>query len=322
VPWELGLAETQQVLMLNGLRDRIVVQVDGQLKTGRDVVVAALLGAEEFGFATAPLVVSGCIMMRVCHLEHLPGRRRDAGPGAAQEVHRQAGVRRELLPLRRRGRARADGELGFRTLDEMVGRVDGSRCGRRSITGRRAASTCRASSISRVAGDAPRRARGQDHGSQGARQHAHLAGAAALERRSRSRSPADPQRNRTVGTMLGSEVTRRYGAKGCPTTRSACSSPARRARASARSCRAASRCARGRRERLLGQGLSGGKLVVYPPRQSTFAPDENVIVGNVALYGATSGEAYVRGIAGERFAVRNSGATRWSKASAITAAST
>ena len=124
VPWELGLAETQQVLVLNNLRDRIVVQVDGQMKTGRDVVIAALLGAEEFGFATAPLVVLGCMMMRVCHLNTCPGRHRDAGSGAAQAVRRQAGVRRELLPVRRRGVRELMAQLGFRTMDEMIGRVD------------------------------------------------------------------------------------------------------------------------------------------------------------------------------------------------------
>ena len=138
VPWELGLAETQQVLVLNNLRDRIVVQTDGQMKTGRDVVIAALLGAEEFGFATAPLVVLGCVMMRVCHLEYVPGRRRDAGSGASEAIYGSAGIRRELLPIHRRGRARADGaaRLPDDRRDDRA-RRQARRDARLSITGRR-----------------------------------------------------------------------------------------------------------------------------------------------------------------------------------------
>ena len=221
VPWELGLAETQQVLVLNRLRDRIVVQADGQLRTGRDVVVAALLGAEEFGFSTAALVVSGCIMMRVCHLNTCPVGVATQDPGAAQEVHRQAGVRRELLPLRRRRRARADGaSSGSARWTRWSAAPIGSRCGRRSSTGRRRASTCPASCISRTCRPTRRGARcgRRITAWRRALDNTLIAlASAALERR----EPVEirlPIRNehRTVGTMLGSEVTRRYGSEGLP----------------------------------------------------------------------------------------------------------
>ncbi len=213
VPWELGLAETQQVLVLNNLRDRIVVQVDGQMKTGRDVVIAALLGAEEFGFATAPLVVLGCVMMRVCHLNTCPGRRRDAGPGAAQAVHRPAGVRRELLPLHRRGRARADGaaRLPDDGRDDRARRQD-RRDARRSITGRRPASICRRSSTSRWWRRRWRSAAcaAQDHGLEKALDNELIRRCedALLRRKPVEFSLPIRNVNRTVGTMLGSEVTR------------------------------------------------------------------------------------------------------------------
>jgi glutamate synthase (ferredoxin) len=312
VPWELGLAETQQVLVLNGLRDRIVVQVDGQLKTGRDVVIAALMGAEEFGFATAPLVVSGCVMMRVCHLNTCPVgvatqdpelRKQFTGkPEFVENFFRFIGQEvRELMA-----------ELGFRTIDEMIGRVD-------RLNTNPAVEHWKASGIdlSQVLyqpdakNAARRRVVAQDHGLDTALDH-------ELIRRARKALDAGeplslhlPIRNvhRTVGTMLGYEVTRRYGAAGLPddTIRIHFTGSAGQS-FGAFVPKGITLTLEGDSNDYWGKGLSGGKLAVFPPRAAKFAAEENVVIGNVALYGATSGEAYVRGVAGERFAVRNSGA--------------
>jgi glutamate synthase (NADPH/NADH) large chain len=314
VPWELGLAETQQVLMLNNLRDRIVVQVDGQLKTGRDVVIAALLGAEEFGFATAALVVSGCVMMRVCHLNTCPVgiatqdpelRKKFTGKPefvenyfrfVAQEV-------RELMA-----------ELGFRTVDEMVGRVDRLEM-KRALDHWKARGVDLASVLHAPAvpdGEAPRRCvRTQHHAlDEGLDTELIARASAALERKERV-DLLLPIRNvnRTVGTRLGYEITRRYGAAGLPddTIRVHFNGSAGQS-FGAFLPRGVTLTLEGDANDYVGKGLSGGKMAIFPPRRATFAAHENVIVGNVALYGATSGEAYIRGVAGERFAVRNSGA--------------
>jgi glutamate synthase (NADPH/NADH) large chain len=314
VPWELGLAETQQVLVLNKLRDRIVVQVDGQLKTGRDVVIAALLGAEEFGFATAPLVVMGCVMMRVCHLNTCPVgiatqdpelRKRFTGAPEfvttffrfiAEEV-------RELMS-----------QLGFRTLDEMIGRVD--RLDVRAAVDHWKARGLDFTQILYRPPVAPevaiRRVRPQDHGLERSLDVTTIVPLCrpALE----SRTPVDlrlPIRNvhRTVGTIVGYEVTSRYGAEGLPddTIRIHFTGSAGQS-FGAFVPRGITLALEGDANDYLGKGLSGGKIVAFPPREATFVPQDNIIVGNVVLYGATSGEAYVRGVAGERFAVRNSGA--------------
>jgi glutamate synthase (ferredoxin) len=314
VPWELGLAETQQVLVLNKLRDRIVVQVDGQLKTGRDVVIAALLGAEEYGFATAPLVVMGCVMMRVCHLNTCPVgiatqdpelRKRFAGAPEfvttffrfiAEEV-------RELMA-----------ELGFRTMDEMIGRVDRLDV-RPALDHWKARGLDFATILHRPdAGPdvAIRRVREQDHGLERSLDMTTLVPLCrpALE----TRTPVDlrlPIRNvhRTVGTILGYEVTSRYGADGLPddTIRIHFTGSAGQS-FGAFVPRGITLVLEGDSNDYLGKGLSGGKIVAFPPREARFVPEDNILVGNVVLYGATSGEAYVRGVAGERFAVRNSGA--------------
>jgi glutamate synthase (ferredoxin) len=314
LPWELGLAETQQVLLAQGLRDRITVQVDGQMKTGRDVVIAALLGAEEYGFSIAPLIVLGCIMMRVCHLNTCPVgiatqdpelRKKFAGDPehvvnffrfVAQEV-------RELMS-----------RLGFRSMDEMIGRVD-------RLEPRPAVAHWKARGVDLaailyqppVAAGAPRRKlREQDHGIERSLDVTTILPLCrqALE----SRKPVDiilPIRNihRTVGTVLGYEVTTRHGGEGLPedTVRIHFNGSAGQS-FGAFLPRGISFTLEGDANDYIGKGLSGGRLVVYPPRQASFVPEENIIVGNVALYGATAGEAYFRGIAGERFAVRNSGA--------------
>jgi glutamate synthase (NADPH/NADH) large chain len=312
VPWELGLAETQQVLLLNGLRDRIVVQVDGQMKTGRDVVIAALLGAEEYGFATAPLVVSGCVMMRVCHLNTCPVgiatqdpelRKRFTGqPEFVENFFRFIAEEvRELMAA-----------LGFRTLDEMIGRVD-------RLDFRQAVEHWKANGLDlsqilfepRLKENTPRRAvTTQDHGLERALDHQLIAKAKpALERR----EPVEfamPIRNvnRTVGTMLGYQVTKRWGGAGLPDDSIKINFSGNAGQSfGAFVPHGVTLRLEGDANDYVGKGLSGGRIVVYPPKNSTFVPEENILIGNVALYGATSGEAFFRGVAGERFAVRNSG---------------
>src|SRR5689334_10734567 len=312
VPWELGLAETQQVLRLNGLRDRIVVQVDGQMKTGRDVVIAALLGAEEFGFATAPLVVSGCVMMRVCHLNTCPVGIATQDPELRKRFTGKPEFVEQFFKFIAQEVRELMAQLGFRTMDEMIGRVD-------HLDMRRAVEHWKAQGLDLsqilyeppVAPAAARRAvTTQDHGLEKALDHELIARATpALERR----EPVEfslPIRNvnRTVGTLLGYRVTKRWGAAGLPDdcirihfTGSAGQS------FGAFVPHGVTLMLEGDANDYVGKGLSGGRLVIAPPKNATFAPEENVLLGNVALYGATSGEAFFRGVAGERFAVRNSG---------------
>ncbi|HUK34283.1 MAG TPA: glutamate synthase-related protein, partial [Vicinamibacterales bacterium] len=314
VPWEIGLAETQQVLRLNGLRDRIVVQVDGQMKTGRDVVIGALMGAEEFGFATAPLVVSGCIMMRVCHLNTCPVGVATQDP----ELRKQFSGKPEFVENFFRFIAEEVREymaqLGFRTMDEMIGRVD-----RLNVRAAVEHYKARGLDYSAVLYDPQvpseyggrRCTASQDHGLAGALDNTLIdACREALE----FKQPVSIERqirnvNRTVGTMLGSELTRRWGAAGLPddTIRIRFNGSAGQS-FGAFVPRGMSLTLEGDANDYVGKGLSGGKLVVLPPRGAMFTPEDNIIIGNVALYGATSGEAYFRGMAGERFAVRNSGA--------------
>ncbi|MGI8671147.1 MAG: glutamate synthase large subunit, partial [Luteitalea sp.] len=312
-PWELGLAETQQTLVANRLRDRIVVQVDGQMKTGRDVIIAALLGAEEFGFATAPLVVMGCVMMRVCHLNTCPVGIATQDP----ELRKTFTGKPEFVQTFFRFIADEVrglmAELGFRTLDDMIGRAE-------CLDYEPAKEHWKASGLDlspilhvpEMAADAPRRSmRKQDAGLDSVLDHTLIAHAAtALERQ----TPVDvalPIRNtdRTTGTLLGYEVTRRYGGRGLPddTIRINFTGAAGQS-FGAFLPRGITLSLEGEANDFIGKGLSGGRLVVRPSRKATFVAEENVIVGNVALYGATSGEAFVRGVAGERFAVRNSGA--------------
>ncbi len=320
-PWELGLAETQQTLLLNGLRDRIVVQTDGQLKTGRDVVVAALLGAEEFGFASAPLVVSGCIMMRVCHLDTCPVgvatqnpvlRERFTGKPefvvtffeyVAEEV-------RELLA-----------ELGFRTLEEAVGQVGTldivEAVDHWKATGLDLTPILHQVDLDEVFGGQfadqdLHCTKGQDHGLEKALDNTLIALAEpALERGEKVRAEVAIRNvNRTVGTMLGHEVTKRYRGEGLPDgtidvtlTGSAGQS------FGAFVPRGITLRLVGDANDYVGKGLSGGLLVVRPHDAATFEAHEQIIAGNTIAYGATSGEIFLRGGVGERFCVRNSGAT-------------
>jgi glutamate synthase (NADPH) large chain len=314
IPWELGLAEAQQVLLLNDLRSRIRVQTDGKLQTGRDVVIAALLGAEEFGFATTPLVAMGCIMMRKCHLNTCP-----VGIATQDPVLRArfAGQPEHVINffffLAEQVREHM-ARLGFRKFDDMVGRVD-------RLEARLASDHWKARGIdlstilyspalpTRVARHCIHK---QDHGLEQALDHELLnAVKPALD----ELKPVDVSfkiRNvhRTVGTMLSGEIARRFGAEGLPdeTIRLRFNGSAGQS-FGAFLAKGISMTLEGEANDYVGKGLSGGRIVVYPPRDSRFRPEENIIVGNVILYGATSGEAYFSGIAGERFAVRNSGAT-------------
>jgi glutamate synthase (NADPH) large chain len=314
VPWELGLAETQQVLVLNKLRDRIVVQVDGQMKTGRDVVIAALLGAEEFGFSTAPLVVMGCIMMRVCHLNTCPVGIATQDP----ELRKRFSGKPEFVVNFFRFIAEEVRQymatLGFRTMDEMIGRVD--RLHVRPAVEHWKARGLDLSTILYEPVMPPDVARRcvttQDHGLARSLDATTLIPACrdAIEH-GKPVELSMPIRNvnRTVGTTLGYEITRRWGGDGLPDdTIQIRFSGAAGQSFGAFVPRGVTLTLEGDANDYWGKGLSGGRLVVFPPRQAAFVPEQNIVIGNVALYGATGGEAFVRGVAGERFAVRNSGA--------------
>jgi glutamate synthase domain-containing protein 3 len=313
IPWELGLAETHQTLLLNNLRSRITVETDGQLKTGRDVVVGALLGAEEFGFSTAPLVAVGCIMMRVCHLNTCPVGVATQDPelrkrftGAAENVvNFMRFVAQEVRELM--------AQLGFRTFEEMVGH---SEC----LEMRAAIDHWKARGVDLSAilykpelppGVGEHCTMAQNHGIETEFDDTTLIPAcrAGIEGGEKVSLELQVKNvNRTVGTRLGSEITRRFGAAGLPEDTIAV-----HFRGSAGQSFMAfvpqgiTFTLEGDGNDYVGKGLSGGKLIVFPPRESTFVAEENVIVGNVAFYGATGGEAFIRGMAGERFCVRNSG---------------
>ena len=314
LPWELGLAEAQQVLLLNDLRSRIRVQTDGKLQTGRDVVIAALLGAEEFGFATMPLISMGCIMIRKCHLNTCPVGIATQDPELRKQFKGEpehvinfffflAEQVREHMAL-----------LGFRTVDEMVGRVD-------MLETRLAPDHWKARGIdlstilynpplpSRVA---RRCIHAQDHGLEQALDHQLIQVAKpALEKQKPVQATfAIRNVHRAVGTMLGGEIARRYGAAGLPdgTIRYHFNGSAGQS-FGAFLPNGVTLSLEGEANDYVGKGLSGGRIAIYPPRNSGFLPEESILIGNVALYGATSGEVFLNGVAGERFAVRNSGAT-------------
>jgi glutamate synthase (ferredoxin) len=315
LPWELGLAETHQTLVLNNLRSRIAVETDGQLKTGRDVVIAALLGAEEFGFATAPLVASGCIMMRVCHLNTCPTGVATQDPQLRAKftgkpehvVNFMRFIAEEVRMLM--------AQLGFRSVEEMVGHVD-------RLEARTAVNHWKAKgldfsnilyqpdmdeSVGRFC-KIP-----QDHGLDKSLDLTVLLDLCkpAIERGEKVAAEMPIQNvHRVVGTITGGEVTKKWGAKGLPedTIRILFKGSAGQS-FGAFMPKGMTFMLQGDANDYVGKGLSGGKIIVYPSDKATFVPEDNIIVGNVALYGATSGEVYIRGIAGERFCVRNSGVT-------------
>jgi len=311
-PWELGLAETQQTLMLNGLRDRIVVQVDGQMKTGRDVVIAALLGAEEFGFATAPLVVSGCVMMRVCHLDTCPVgvatqnpelRKRFSGKPEFVETFFEyiAEEVREWLA-----------KLGFRSIEEAVGQVELLDT-RDAIDHWKASGLDLAPLLKAPLFAGSRKNTGeQDHGLAAALDNTliELAQPALVDGEITRLQMPVRNVNRTVGTMLGAEITRRYGGAGLPEDTIDISLHGSAGQSlGAFIPRGLTIRLYGDANDYVGKGLSGGRVIVRPDEGATFQSEKNVIAGNVIGYGATSGEIFIRGIVGERFCVRNSGAT-------------
>jgi glutamate synthase (NADPH/NADH) large chain len=314
IPWELGLAETQQVLVANDLRGRIRVETDGQLKTGRDVAVAALLGAEEFGFASSALVASGCIMMRVCHLNTCPvgiatqdPRLRKKFEGKPEHVmNMMLFIAEELREIM--------AELGFRTVDEMVGRVDVLDV--RDVSAHWKARGVDLSTILHMPDVPPavaiRNVTGQDHGLETALDRTLIAQCApALERQERvSLDLPIRNLNRTACTMLSAEVSRRHGERGLPddTIHIRFTGSAGQSFAAWLAPGIAIEL-EGDANDYFAKGISAGRIAVYPPRSATFVPEDNIIVGNVSLYGATGGEVFLRGLAGERFAVRNSGAT-------------
>ncbi len=319
-PWELGLAETQQTLVINGLRGRVRLQTDGQLKTGRDVVVAALLGADEFGFATAPLIVEGCVMMRKCHLNTCPVGIATQDPELRARFTGQPEhvvnyfffIAEEVRELMAR--------LGFRTMDEMIGRTDMLRALPSSDNAK--AATLDLSALLHLATPASRARTDSvarrhvrlrvDHSEEDGGLNGRLVELAqpALERGERVKETLPiTNSDRAVGATLSGEIARRYGDTGLPEetisfrfTGSAGQS------FGAFAARGLSLELEGEANDYVGKGLSGGRLIVRHPRSAQFIPDQTVLIGNTVLYGATSGEAYFAGVAGERFGVRNSGA--------------
>lgn len=313
LPWELGIAETQQVLVKNGLRDRIVLQTDGQLKTGRDVVIAALLGAEEFGFSTAPLVVMGCIMMRVCHLNTCPVGVATQDPRLTKKFTGQPEFVENFFKFIAEEMREYMAQLGFRTVDEMIGQVDKLDT-QKAVDHWKAAGLDFSNILHKAElrlGDNYYQVKQQDHGLEHSLDVTKIVPLSepALE----NKEKVDiilPVLNtdRTVGTILGHEITKRYGAEGLPEdTVNIHFNGSAGMSFGAFVPKGVTLTLEGDSNDYIGKGLSGGKIIVYPPRHSTFVPEENILVGNVVLYGATSGEAYFRGIAGERFCVRNSG---------------
>lgn len=312
-PWELGLAETHQTLVLNNLRSRITVETDGQLKTGRDVVMGALLGAEEFGFATAPLVVLGCIMMRVCHLNTCPVGVATQDPELRKKFTGDPGHVVNFMKFIAQEVRELMAKLGFRTFDEMIGRTD-------KLDVKKAIDHWKARGIdlspilyqpnvSKEVGlycQIP-----QDHGLDMALDNTTLLKLAkpALEKKEKVKATIPIKNiNRVAGTILGSELTRLYGAEGLPEDTIHFHFQGSAGQSfGAFIPHGMTLELEGDANDYVGKGLSGGKIIVYPSLKSTFKPEENIIIGNVAFYGATSGEAYIRGMAGERFCVRNSG---------------
>jgi glutamate synthase (ferredoxin) len=312
-PWELGLAETHQVLVLNNLRSRITVETDGQLKTGRDVIVAALLGAEEFGFSTAPLVTVGCILMRVCHLNTCPvgvatqdPKLRKKFTGSADHVvNFMRFVAQEVRELM--------AQLGFRTINERVGHSECLQMSK-AVNHWKA----RGLDLSKIfyqpdAGtDVGRYCQiAQDHGLEAALDNTTLLALCkpALDSGTPVKATVPIHNvNRVVGTIVGSELTRRFGPEGLPDDTISLKFEGSAGQSfGAFVPKGMTLTLEGDSNDYVGKGLSGGKIIVHPPKSSTFVAEDNVIIGNVAFYGATGGEAYIRGAAGERFCVRNSG---------------
>ena len=313
-PWELGLAETQQVLLMNDLRSRIRVQTDGKLQTGRDVVIAALLGAEEYGFATAPLITMGCIMLRKCHLNTCSVGIATQDPELRKKFSGQPEHVINFFFFVAEQVRQYMAQMGFRKVDQMVGRVE-------MLNVRPAVEHWKAKGIdlSAILYNPPLPGRvarhcvqAQDHGLDQALDHKLIEQAAPALEKITPVEISMPIRNvhRTVGAMLSGQIARRYGSEGLPedTIRIHFTGSAGQS-FGAFLAKGVTLRLEGDANDYVGKGLSGGRLIVHPPKKSTFPAEENILIGNVVLYGATSGEAFFNGMAGERFAVRNSGAT-------------
>ena len=313
LPWELGLAETQQVLVRNDLRSRIVVQTDGQLKTGRDVAIACLMGAEEFGFATAPLVTLGCIMLRKCHLNACSVGIATQDPELRKNFNGKPEYVINYFFFLAEHLREIMAQMGFRTVKEMVGRVD-------RLDSRKAVDHWKAKGLDfshvlyrpaeadRVANSQTQQ---QDHGLEKALDHKLIELAEATIHGNGPVEATLPihNYNRTVGAMLSGKIAKRYGEDGLPDDSIKFHFQGSAGLSfGAFLARGVSFTLEGEANDYLGKGMSGGRIVIYPPRGSTFVPEDNTIIGNVALYGATGGMAFIRGMGGERFAVRNSGA--------------
>src|SRR3954469_19446515 len=318
VPWELGLAETQQVLLLNDLRSRIRVQTDGKLQTGRDVVIAALLGAEEFGFATTPLIAMGCIMMRKCHLNTCSVGIATQDPELRKKFQGQPEHVINFFFFIAEQVRRYMAEMGFSSLDQMAGRVDMLEVDA-AVAHWKDHWKARGLDFSSILYNPPfpsrvarRCVQKQDHGLDNVLDHQLVEHSLDALLSLSSVEVNLPVRNthRSVGTMLSGEIARRYGSAGLPddAIRIHLSGSAGQS-LGAFLAKGVTLRLDGEANDYVGKGLSGGRIIVYPPRGSRFAAEENIIIGNVALYGATSGEVFLNGVAGERFAVRNSGAT-------------
>ncbi len=312
-PWELGVAETNQTLLLNNLRSRVVVETDGQLKTGRDVVIAALLGAEEFGFATAPLVTLGCLMMRVCHLNTCPVGIATQNPRLRAKYNGDPEYAVRFMRFIAQEMREYMAKLGFRTINEMVGRVDKlavhqavnhwkakgldfSKILHRPKVGPEVGTYCQMP---------------QDHGLEFALDNTHLLKLCAPALEKKQPVVVDlpiKNTNRVVGTILGSELTRRHGPAGLPDDTIQLNFHGSAGQSlGAFMPKGITIRVEGDANDYVGKGLSGGRIIITPAKASTFDPAVNMIIGNVAFYGATAGEAFIQGMAGERFCVRNSG---------------
>ncbi|NCS12246.1 MAG: glutamate synthase large subunit [Microcystis aeruginosa G13-09] len=314
LPWELGLAETHQTLVLNNLRSRIAVETDGQMKTGRDVVVATLLGAEEFGFSTAPLVTLGCIMMRVCHLNTCPAGVATQDPLLRKNFIGDPEYTVNFMKFIAQEVREIMAELGFRTLNEMVGRTD-------VLEPKQAVEHWKAKGIDltpilyqpEVEPEVGRYCQiPQDHGLDKSLDITVLLDLCkdAIEKGEKVKATLPIKNiNRVVGTILGNEITKRHW-EGLPEDTVHLHFQGSAGQSfGAFVPKGVTLELEGDANDYVGKGLSGGKIIVYPPKGSTFVAEENIIIGNVALYGATSGEVYISGVAGERFGVRNSGVT-------------
>lgn len=314
LPWELGLAETHQTLLLNNLRSRVVLETDGKLMTGRDVVIAALLGAEEYGFATLPLVALGCVMMRVCNLDTCPVGVATQNPELRKKFKGKPEYVVNMMRFIAEEMREIMAELGFRTIDEMIGRTDKLEPNPDVLNWK-----TQGINLSNLLyrpevpeGSSCHYTEARDHGidrTLDSTQLMKLCKPALMDRQTVKACLPIRNTDRTVGTIIGSEVTRRFGAAGLPedTIDLNFEGSAGQSFGAFLPPGVTLRLA-GDANDYIGKGLSGGKIIVHPPANSTFKPEENIIIGNVAFYGATSGEAYINGMAGERFAVRNSGA--------------